>query len=176
MRTRFNSLEDSLSSVALPEGFAPAALVSSTEEYDKMWKESVEDPAAFWGRIAEDFHWNTKPESVVSDANNFDVREGTISSKWFEGGTTNLCYNAVDRHVKAGNGDKVAFYWEGNDVGEESVMTYSDVLAAVCRLALVSALSCHLSARALPVVTSLSLRHLPNLISRDFVFSTLHLI
>ena len=123
------------SSVALPEGFAPAALVSSTEEYDKMWKESVEDPAAFWGRIADDFHWNTKPESVVSDANNFDVREGTISSKWFEGGTTNLCYNAVDRHVKAGNGDKVAFYWEGNDVGEESVMTYSDVLAAVCRLA-----------------------------------------
>ena len=54
---------------------------------------------------------------------------------WFEGGTTNLCYNAVDRHVEAGRGDKVAYFWEGNDVGEESVMTYADVQAAVCRLA-----------------------------------------
>ena len=54
---------------------------------------------------------------------------------WFEGGTTNLCYNAVDRHVEAGRGDKVAYFWEGNDVGEESAMTYADVQAAVCRLA-----------------------------------------
>ena len=72
---------------------------------------------------------------MTAPDDNFDLQKGRIQTRWFVGGTTNLCYNAVDRHVKDGKGDKVAFYWEGNDVGEQSVMTYSDVQAAVCRLA-----------------------------------------
>ena len=55
------------------------------------------------------------------------MRKGPINISWFDGGVTNICYNALDRHVEAGNGDKVAFYWEGNDVGEDSKMTYSEV-------------------------------------------------
>eukprot|EP00235_Prasinoderma_singulare_P004168 CAMPEP_0119186578 /NCGR_PEP_ID=MMETSP1315-20130426/69089_1 /TAXON_ID=676789 /ORGANISM="Prasinoderma singularis, Strain RCC927" /LENGTH=335 /DNA_ID=CAMNT_0007181015 /DNA_START=1 /DNA_END=1006 /DNA_ORIENTATION=+ len=122
--------------VAVPAAFASSSpLVASRAQYDALYARSVADPAAFWGEIAEGFHWDRKYESVTAPDDNFDVQKGRIQTRWFVGGTTNLCYNAVDRHVKDGKGDKVAFYWEGNDVGEQSVMTYSDVQAAVCRLA-----------------------------------------
>lgn len=54
--------------------------------------------------------------------------------QWFKGGQTNICYNALDRHVEAGLGDKVAFYWEGNDVGVDATLTYNDVLERVCQV------------------------------------------
>eukprot|EP00793_Prasinoderma_coloniale_P003651 PRCOL_00003027-RA len=119
----------------MPEGFAETALVGSKEEYEAMWRESIDDPDAFWGRIADEFYWHKKPASVCCPDNNMDVTKGPIDIKWFEGGETNLCYNAVDRHVEAGNGDKVAFFWEGNDVDEDMKFTYAEVQVAVSRLA-----------------------------------------
>lgn len=59
---------------------------------------------------------------------NFDVREGPVKIEWFVGAETNLTYNALDRHVEAGHGDRVAFYWEGNDLNEQSVTTYKELL------------------------------------------------
>ena len=59
---------------------------------------------------------------------NFDVRNGPVKIEWFVGGETNLTYNALDRHVEAGHGDRVAFYWEGNDLNEQSVTTYKQLL------------------------------------------------
>jgi acyl-coenzyme A synthetase/AMP-(fatty) acid ligase len=54
--------------------------------------------------------------------------EGKIFTKWFDGGTTNICYNALDRHVASGDGDKIAFYHEANDEGEElASWTYAEV-------------------------------------------------
>ncbi len=60
---------------------------------------------------------------------NFDSRKGPVNVQWFIGAETNMAYNCVDRHVEAGHGDRVAFYWEGNDLGEDSVTTYSQLLA-----------------------------------------------
>ncbi len=65
---------------------------------------------------------------------NFDVRNGPIKIEWFVGAKTNVCYNAVDRHVENGKGDQVAFYWEGNDVDEEKVWTYSQLKTEVIAL------------------------------------------
>lgn len=48
---------------------------------------------------------------------------------------TNMCYNALDRHVAAGLGERVALYWEGNDEGDCEAVTYSSLLARVCQLA-----------------------------------------
>lgn len=56
---------------------------------------------------------------------NIDVKQGPVKIEWFVGAKTNICYNAVDRHVEAGKGEQVAFYWEGNDEGEDKVWTYS---------------------------------------------------
>ncbi|XP_074556930.1 acetyl-coenzyme A synthetase, chloroplastic/glyoxysomal-like [Curcuma longa] len=55
--------------------------------------------------------------------------------KWFKGGITNICYNALDRNIEAGNGDKVALYWEGNEPGQDGQLTYAQLLDQVCQLA-----------------------------------------
>ena len=56
-------------------------------------------------------------------------------AKWFVGGKLNVAYNCVDRHVEAGNGDRVALHWEGEPVGDSRTLTYSDLLAEVCKAA-----------------------------------------
>ena len=55
--------------------------------------------------------------------------------KWFEGAKLNLCYNAVDRWIEAGHGDRVAFFWEGNDPDQSSKTTYSELQELVCQIA-----------------------------------------
>jgi acetyl-CoA synthetase len=56
--------------------------------------------------------------------------------KWFEGSLTNLSFNCIDRHVAAGNGDRVCFIWEGNDEEDPcSKLTYSEVLVKVSQMA-----------------------------------------
>jgi len=72
----------------------------------------------------------------------FDTSEGdTPYAKWFADGRTNICYNALDRHVEAGHGDRVAFIAERNDPAENSsahqpeIYTYSEALDEVCRIA-----------------------------------------
>lgn len=57
-----------------------------------------------------------------------------ICLQWFKGGITNICYNCLDRNVEIGNGDKVALYWEGNDLGSDDSLTYSQLLEKVCQV------------------------------------------
>lgn len=84
--------------------------VKDMEQYKQMYKESVEEPEKFWGKIADAFYWESRPNNKFLDYN-FDVRNGPIFIKWMQGAKTNLCYNALDRHVANGLGDKVAFFW-----------------------------------------------------------------
>ena len=63
---------------------------------------------------------------------NFDVRKGPVKIEWFVGAETNLSYNCLDRHVEAGHGERVAFYWEGNDLNEDCKITYSQLLEQAC--------------------------------------------
>ena len=51
-----------------------------------------------------------------------------------QGGTTNICYNALDRHVKAGHGATPCLLFEGNDVGHEKALSYAETLEEVCKL------------------------------------------
>lgn len=87
------------------------AHVSGWEEYSEKYKQSIEEPRDFWQAIAKQFHWETPALSDKFLEYNFDIREGPISIKWMEGATTNICYNLLDRNVKRGHGDSVAFYW-----------------------------------------------------------------
>jgi len=114
---------------------AKDAWVKDLEEYQAMYKRSIEDPNGFWRDVAvENFYWETEPD-VEHVSFNFDVRQGPIFSNWFKGGRTNLCYNALDRHVKDGNGDRACFVFEGNDVGRTYTMTYAEVLNQVSQVA-----------------------------------------
>lgn len=93
-----------------PPNLKNEAHVKSMEQYQELYKRSVEDPEGFWSEIAKDFYWASPPTGKFLDYN-FDVRNGPIYIKWMQGAKTNLCYNAVDRHVANGLGDKIAFYW-----------------------------------------------------------------
>uniref|UniRef100_A0A3B6C9A3 Acetyl-coenzyme A synthetase n=1 Tax=Triticum aestivum TaxID=4565 RepID=A0A3B6C9A3_WHEAT len=115
--------------------FAAQALVSSPQQYLEMYQRSIDDPAGFWSEIAETFYWKQKwsPEEVCTE--NLDVTKGPIKIEWFKGGKTNICHNAVDRYVEAGDGAKIAMYWEGNEPDQDGKLTYSELLGKVCQLA-----------------------------------------
>ena len=75
----------------------------------------------------ERLHWDTPFSSVLDDSN-------APFYTWFADGTINVSYNCLDRHVLAGRGDRVAFYWRGEE-GEERELTYAELLDDVQRLA-----------------------------------------
>ena len=104
----------------------------SMEEYKKMYKESVEDPASFWGKIADQFYFKQKHSGKFMEYN-FDVTKGDIYVKCMDGAITNICYNCLDRHVNAGFGDTVAYFWEGNDPMDFCKVTYKELLIQVCK-------------------------------------------
>ncbi|KAK2851962.1 hypothetical protein Q5P01_008238 [Channa striata] len=111
------------------------AHVSSFEKYKELYMKSIENPDEFWGDIAKDFFWKTKPKGQFLEYN-FDVTRGKIFIKCMEGASTNICYNLLDRNVHEKNlGDKVAFYWEGNEPGDELKVTYRELLHRVCQFA-----------------------------------------
>lgn len=88
-----------------------SSYVSSIQQYDELYKESIEHPEKFWGNIAKQFHWETPADPKNFLSYNFDISKGPISIKWMEGASTNICYNLLDRNIKNGHGDKIAFYW-----------------------------------------------------------------
>lgn len=117
-----------------PENLQNEAHVKNMQQYQEMYKRSVEDPEGFWGEISQQFYWESPPTGKFLDYN-FDVRNGPIYIKWMQGARTNLCYNAVDRHVASGLGEKVAFYWEGNNPEDDGKITYSELRDRVCQFA-----------------------------------------
>lgn len=85
------------------------------------------DREAFWAAQAEMLHWDTKWDQVLDWSN-------APFARWFAGGDLNVAYNCVDRHVAAGNGDRVAIYWEG-EPGDSRAITYAGLQREVSRTA-----------------------------------------
>jgi acetyl-CoA synthetase len=88
-----------------PPEFAAKAHISSEQQYEAMYRRSVEEPEAFWAEAAGELEWFSKWTSVLDG-------EGA-HAKWFSGGKLNLCHNCVDRHAAGARKDKVALLWEG---------------------------------------------------------------
>jgi acetyl-CoA synthetase len=87
-----------------------------------------QDPDEFWEREGrERLSWFT-PFSTLKEWN-------PPYAKWYLGGKINACYNAVDRHVENGLGDKVAYYWEGEPVDDRRTITYADLQREVVKTA-----------------------------------------
>src|SRR6478736_595973 len=109
-----------------PEEFSKQAHIKSLGEYEAMYKQSIEDPEAFWAGIAKELHW-FKPWDKVLEWN-------LPSAKWFVGGKMNLSYNCLDRHVKSDRANKTAIIWEG-EPGEVRRYTFAELLGEVQRFA-----------------------------------------
>lgn len=103
--------------------------VSSFEEYRQLYDASLKDPEGFWGKIAEGFEWFKKWDRV----RRYDWSD-KIEVAWFEGAQTNLCLNALDRHLLE-RGDKLALIWEGNERAEVRRFTYRQLHEEVGRVA-----------------------------------------
>ncbi|MCB2188737.1 MAG: acetate--CoA ligase [Deltaproteobacteria bacterium] len=115
-----------------PSSFSSKAYVKSLDEYKETYARSISDPEGFWGEVAGDFHWEKKWDKVLDF--NFHKSKGPISIKWFQGGQTNISYNCLDRHL-ATRGDQPALLWEGNEPGEDRVLTYQQVYDEVTKFA-----------------------------------------
>ncbi|MFX1286932.1 MAG: acetate--CoA ligase [Promethearchaeota archaeon] len=96
----------------------------SMEEYKKLYEKSIEDMEGFWGEQAASLDW-FKPYDKVWE------KTDLFPGKWFVGGKLNVAYNCIDRHVKAGKGDRVAIIWEADEPGQVRTFTYNELLKEV---------------------------------------------
>jgi acetyl-CoA synthetase len=109
-----------------PAEFAAKAHIKSLEEYEVMYRRSVEDPETFWAEAAGELEWFAPWTKVL------DGEMG--SAKWFTGGKLNISHNCVDRHAKGARRDKVALLWEG-EPGEVRRITYGELHGEVQKFA-----------------------------------------
>ena len=109
-----------------PGEFAERAHIKSLAEYERIYKESVEEPEKFWGRVARELYW-FRPWDKVLEWN-------APWAKWFVGGQINLSYNCLDRHVQTWRKNKAALIWEG-EPGEIRTLTYQQLHGEVQRFA-----------------------------------------
>jgi acetyl-CoA synthetase len=105
-----------------PAAFTSRAVVGDRAIFDR----AAADPEAFWAEQAGRLEWS-KPWDRVMDWTPPTVR-------WFDGGRLNVSVNCLDRHVRSGGGDKVAYHWVG-EPGDTRTVTYSDLLSEVERFA-----------------------------------------
>ncbi len=106
-----------------PDDFAKSALLNDPSVYEKADK----DWKGWWMDQARELHWFKEPTEDLDDSN-------PPFFKWFADGKINASYNCLDRHVEAGNGDRVAYHWRGEE-GEERDITYAELHRDVQKLA-----------------------------------------
>ncbi len=109
-----------------PDKFRTSAHISDTETYQRLHKQSVEDPAGFWGEQAKIIPWSTPFKKVVEWNEPF--------AKWFVGGQTNASVACLDRHLETERRNKAAIIWEG-EPGDQRTLTYAQLHREVCKLA-----------------------------------------
>jgi len=102
----------------------------TSQDYERLYKSSIEEPEAFWREQAQIIDW-IKPFTKVKDVS---FHEKDFHIRWFEDGTLNICYNCVDRHLPKRK-NQVAILWEGNDPAQDRKITYGELYEEVCRFA-----------------------------------------
>ncbi len=99
-----------------------------TKLYDDAYGAWKNDPEAWWAEAAEGIEWSKRWDRV------FDPSLGAFG-QWFAGGTLNMCHNALDRHVDAGCGERLALIWDSPAAKNKRQLTYRDLRDATARLA-----------------------------------------
>ncbi|MDY0088301.1 MAG: acetate--CoA ligase [Coriobacteriia bacterium] len=127
--TSIESLMKELRVVDPPEWVRERAHIKSMDEYEEMYRRSVEDPEGFWAEMAEEYlYWHKRWDKVL------DWEFDTPRVEWFKGGKTNVTYNCIDRHLTTWRRNKAALIWE-SDEGRTKMYTYQSLYYKVCRFA-----------------------------------------
>ncbi|MFL6536863.1 MAG: acetate--CoA ligase [Chthoniobacterales bacterium] len=111
---------------APPPEFAAQARVGSMAEYQRLYRESLDEPEKFWSREANELVWRKPWERLLEWNAPF--------AKWFVGGQLNLSENCLDRHLTTARRNKAALIWEG-EPGDRRTLTYQQLHREVCRFA-----------------------------------------
>ncbi|MES9814574.1 MAG: propionyl-CoA synthetase [Candidatus Thiodiazotropha sp.] len=96
--------------------------------YAEIYQQSLNDPEVFWGTVAKGLHWYKHWDKVLDES-------AKPSPRWFSGGMFNTCYNALDRHVEAGDGDRPALIYDSPVTEQKHTYSYSELRDTVARLA-----------------------------------------
>ncbi|WP_423910242.1 propionyl-CoA synthetase [Candidatus Spongiihabitans sp.] len=96
--------------------------------FNEIYNRSCENPQAFWGEVAENIFWYKKWGKVLDDSD-------APFYKWFTGGETNVCYNAVDLHVEQGRGEQTAIIHDSPVTDSQQKITFNQLKARVARFA-----------------------------------------
>jgi acetyl-CoA synthetase len=105
----------------------PSELAASANVTAEAYDQAAADRLAFWATQAGRLSWSRQWDQVLDWSN-------PPFAKWFTGGTLNVAYNCLDRHIEAGMGAKVAIHWEG-EPGDSRTITYNDLHRMVCQAA-----------------------------------------
>ena len=103
--------------------------VISNDEFEELYKESINNPDQFWDQQARTYLSWDKEWDVIKES---DLTKGDIS--WFKGAKLNASVNCIDRHLE-NNGEKTAIIWEGDDPQDSLKITYKQLHESVCRFA-----------------------------------------
>jgi hypothetical protein len=110
--------------MSLAKVFPPKSEILS-EQYQKLYRQSIENPKEFWGNAAKEHVDWFRPFDKVLDGG---FEHGDV--RWFEGGKLNISYNALDRH----DPNALALIWEGDEPADIRKLTYGEVLRKVCKI------------------------------------------
>lgn len=124
---RIIKMNSSLKKIYRPlKDFSERAVVKTLDQYNKLYRESVLNPEAFWGKVADELHW-FKYWNYIRQGSSYE-------SKWFVGAKTNISYNSLDRHLLGHRRNKAALIWEG-EPGDTRTMTYLQLHREVSKFA-----------------------------------------
>lgn len=109
------------------------AHVKSLDEYEQIYRRSIDQNDDFWLQEAKKLDWITTP--TVACRYEWDAENRQINHTWFEDGILNVTTNCLDRHIQKGLGDKIAIVWQGERDDEHTTLTFTELKMAVCRCA-----------------------------------------
>jgi hypothetical protein len=123
------SQQDQATLYPASDAFRAAAEIGP-DDYQRLYRQSLDEPEAFWATVAERLDWFTRPTAIKD----VSYRVEDFRIRWYADGELNVAVNCVDRHL-ATRADKTAIIWEGDDPGEARHISYRELHAEVCRLA-----------------------------------------
>jgi len=109
--------------------YREVAFIKGRDEYEKIYARSLNDPEGFWGEQADKYvSWYHRWDKVLS----YDFNEARV--EWFQGASLNASYNCLDRHLDS-IGDKIAYYWEGDNPEDRKKLSYKELYHKVVKAA-----------------------------------------
>ena len=116
-----------------PASVKANAYINSTEQYQQMWEESINDPDAFWLEQAKTLTWFKEPTNSLRYT--WDTKSRKIEPTWFADGQLNVSYNCLDRHLGTPIAKKIAILWQGEAEDAVRKFTYEELHKQVCKFA-----------------------------------------